>query len=268
MTDAHLPDNVLLALAEEAASEPDARAHLSACRGCRAQVDAYRAAAAAVRCAQVPARAWCPPREGLLAFAADLGEAPPSPALRAHVAACPACRDDVRDLLALEVEPAPLLETLRARVTLLVEQLGETLGRGLRLLESTLTPAPLPAPALARGAAPARSDAVAVVAPLPRGELEVTWVAAADGIDLRARARGDAPRTYRLDLSTPAPASEPASAEVAAPTPATWRLLESRSADEAGDVTLAGLTPGRYLLTVFGPQRSEPDLTLELELRA
>lgn len=252
MADAHLPDDALLAAAEGDGPD-DAEAHLAACAGCRERVAAYRAARAVVRCAEVPSRAWCPPREALLGFAPDLGEPPPSPALRAHVAACPACRDDVRDLVALDAPAPPLLGEVRARVTLLLERLGEAVGRGLRLLESTLDLAPAPAPALARGGE--AGDAVAVVAPFAGGELEVAWVAAADGVDLRARARGDAPRTYRVDLSAPTDDGG-------------RRLLESRSADESGELTLAGLAPGRYLLSVHGPQRSDPDLTLELELRA
>lgn len=260
MADAHLPDDELLAWVEQQAREQargEARDHLAACASCRERVEAYRAAAAVVGCAEVASRAWCPPREALLGFAPDLGEPPPSAQLRAHVAACPACREDVRDLVALDVTAPPLLGALRARVTVLVERLGDALGRGLRLLESSLELAPAPAPALARGAGPgaARADAVAVVAPLGPGELEVTWVASADGVDVRTRARGEAPRAYRLDLATPEGADA-------------WRLVESRSADEAGELTISGLAPGRYLLSVFGPQRGAPDLTLELELRA
>lgn len=287
--EAHLPEDVLLALAGAAGDVggdhvgvdvagpvgPAARSHLAGCRTCQEQVAACRAAAAVVGGASVPGRAWCPPREGLLAFAPGLGEPSPTDALRAHVTACPACREDVRDLLALDAAAAPLagaiVDSIQARVTLVLEQLGEALGRGLRLLDSTLAPLAGPAPALARGdAADLRGggDAVAVAAPFGAGELEVTWVVGAVGVDLRARARGGAPCAYRLDLSVPGPG--PSGSEGGAGAGAAeggWALLESRSADEGGDVTLAGLSPGRYLLSLFGPQRRGPDLNLELELR-
>ncbi|MCO5170247.1 MAG: hypothetical protein M9894_28260 [Planctomycetes bacterium] len=241
----HLPDDALLALAEGEGDDP----HLAVCPDCRARVTACREALGAVARASVPARAWCPPREDLWAFAPDPGPAP-TVALRAHVAACPACRDDVRDLLALhEVAPAPV--PVRARVALALERLGDAAARALRLLESSLPLGPAPAPALAR--AEASGAGVSVVAPLGPGELELAWVAGARGVDLRARARGGAPN-YRLDLSAPAGEA--------------WALCESRSADEAGQVTLEGLPPGRYLLAVFGPQRGGPDLQLELDLQA
>lgn len=245
----HLPDDALLALADDGGDDP----HLAACPACRARVTACREALAAAAGASVPARAWCPPREALLAFAPELGPAPTT-ALRAHVAACPACRDDVRDLLALEPAPAAAPLPARARVALALERLADAVARGLRLLESSLPLAPAPAPALAR-AGEGGGDAVAVAAPFGAGELELTWVAAAQGVDLRARAAGGAPPAFRLDLSAPADGEA-------------WALCESRSSDEAGQVTLAALAPGRYLLAAYGPQRAEPDLTLELDLRA
>lgn len=255
MADAHLDDDVLLRVAE-GEGDPAGRAHVDACPRCADLVRAYRAASATVTRASVPSRAWCPPRESLLAF---LDEA--APPLRTHVAACPACRDDVRDLRALALEPeaepasvTTIAAAVRARVVLALD----AVARGLRLLESTLPLGPEPVPVVARGggaSTPTSSAPLVVVAPFGGGDLEVTWAVTRDGVDLRTRARGGAPLAYRVALSIGHQGSPD-------------ELWESRSADERGQVSLAGLEPGRYVLAVFGPQHRDPDLVLEVDLRA
>jgi hypothetical protein len=251
----HPDDAALLAALEETGDVGGVAGHLAGCARCRGLVDAARTAATLVAAARVPDRAWCPPREALLAFA----EAAPPPRLRQHVAACPACRDDVRDLLALDAAPAPAIAPAAAPAATLVARvvlaLGALAGEAVRLVESTLPLGPTPALAAVRGPAAPGAPPVVVVASFGPGELEVAWGPAPGGADLRIRARGGAPRGYRVALSA---RREGAPDE----------LWESRSSDEEGQVTLAALAPGRYALAVFGPQRQEPDLVVEVDLRA
>lgn len=261
MADATHPDEDALLRLAEGEHDPATSSHVAACASCGQRVAAARAMGLVLTRAAVPARAWCPPRDELLRFAPALVqlEAEPAPTarLRAHVAACPACREEVRDLLALDpapdLLPSPLAVAVagaRQRVVLLLDELR---ALGLRLLESTL-PLGEAVPVLARGAPQTSGAPVVVVAPLGAGELEVAWVAAGAGVDLRTRARGAAPRAYRVALSTRQADGKD-------------ELWESRSSDEEGAVTLTGLSPGAYTLAVFGPQRREADLIVEVELR-
>jgi hypothetical protein len=264
VADAHPAEDALLHLAEgDGDVDAALAAHVFACAECRARVAAVRAMGLVLESAAVPSRVWCPPRDELLRFAPDAvrpeGDPAPTARLRAHVAACPACRDEVRDLLALELAPdapSPLAVAVagaRQRVVLLLDELREL---GLRLLESTLPQGEVPVPVLARGSAqPGPGEPpVVVTAAFGAGELEVAWGASSTGVDLRTRSRGAGSRAYRVALST----RRPDGGE---------ELWESRSSDEDGAVTLTGLRPGLYTLAVFGPQRRDADLIVEVELR-
>lgn len=245
----HPEAHELLALAERADDDaaPPARAaaHVAACPECREQLALYRGAARLVREAAPSSRAYCPSRAEL--SAEDL--APPRAAARArHLAACPLCAEDLADWRALEAAPAPslLAPTLGGRVVLLLD----AAARALRLLEASFPPLPSATPALVRGEAPAAASAAGVRAPFGEGALELSWTAAGAGVHLRARAAEGAPVPYRVELRDPDGAP-----------------LESRASDEAGVVSLSDLAPGAYRLLAYGPQRSEPELELELELR-
>lgn len=260
MADPTHPDEDALLRLAEGEDEAATAAHVAACASCGERVAAVRAMGLVLTSAAVPSRVWCPPRDELLRFAPDAvrteGDPAPTARLRAHVAACPACRDEVRDLLALELTPdapSPLAVAVagaRQRVVLLLDELREM---GLRLLESTLPPGEVPVPVLARGSGHGEPPVV-VTAAFGAGELEVAWGATGAGVDLRTRSRGAGPRAYRVALST----RRPDGGE---------ELWESRSSDEDGAVTLTGLRPGLYTLAVFGPQRRDADLIVEVELR-
>ncbi len=247
----HPSDADLLATAEagrDAVAAGPAADHLAECAACRARLAAYRSAAQLLAEASPAGRAYCPPRAALI-DASLSGEQ--ALGRDRHLAACPLCAEDLADLRALEVEPAPgALETVRGRVVLALEAVTR---RALQLLEATLPPVPTPALAPARGEG-AGSDGgppVAVQAVFGDGALELTWSAARGAVDLRAVARGAAPRPYRLELRDAAGAP-----------------LESRASDEQGAVSLTDLEPGCYRLAAFGPQRAQPELEVELELRA
>lgn len=244
----HPADDLLLALAiDGGAPDPTVAAHAAACPACASRVGAARAVAAALRSAAPGGRTWCPPRE-------LLGEPAPSAGpwaggvLGRHLAACPFCREDARDLHAL-LTPAPTLAGALHRLVLAVRAAG---ARTLELLETTLAPQPAPVLVAIRGEAGAAAEgAVVVSVPFGGGTLEVAASATLGRVDLRARALGEAPGAWRLALS----AGDP------------LELVESRSADERGAVVLGGLEPGRYRLEAFGPQRQAPDLAIDLELR-
>lgn len=213
---------------------------------------AYREAARVLRGAAPAARRWCPPRGELVLAAAELGRERAG-RRDAHVAACPLCRDDLRDLGALEAEPSPsLVARLRATLRLVVDEAA----RAVRVIDASLPGAPAPALAPVRGAG---ADPLAVVAaPFGDGSLEVAWVAAGRGADLRTRATGGAPTEYRVDLGPAPPDPDAPDAE-----PEVW---ESRASDPAGAVALAGLEPGRYRLAVYAPSQREPALEVVVDL--
>ncbi len=246
----HPADALLLALAidDDGRPDPTVAAHAAACSACASRVGAARAVAAALRSAAPGGRTWCPPRE-------LLGEPAPSAGpwaggvLGRHLAACPFCREDARDLHAL-LTPAPTLSGALHRLVLAVRAAG---ARTLELLETTLAPQPAPVLVPIRGdqAGAAPEGAVVVSVPFGAGSLEVAASATLGRVDLRARALGEAPGAWRLALS----AGDP------------LELVESRSADERGVVVLGGLEPGRYRLEAFGPQRQAPDLAIDLVLR-
>lgn len=245
----HPADGLLLALAidDDGGPDPAVAAHAAACAACASRVGAARAVAAALRSAAPAGRTWCPPRE-------LLGEPAPSAGpwaggvLGRHLAACPFCREDARDLHAL-LTPAPTLSGALHRLVLAVRAAG---ARTLELLETTLAPQPAPVLVPIRGDASAAPDgAVVVSVPFGAGALEVAASATLGRVDLRARALGDAPGAWRLALS----AGDP------------LELVESRSSDDRGAVVLRGLEPGRYRLDAFGPQRQAPDVSIDLELR-
>ena len=239
----HPSDEQLHAFAEGISQE--AHDHLRGCDACRARVEAYRGAAAALTCASPLSRAYCPPRETLFEAYAPEAAAAPAARLQSHLDACPLCRADVRDLRALEAAPG-LAAVVRAELRLLAQ-----LGRGaLEVVESSLPTQPLPQPALARGETAAGAG-VELRAPFDGGELVLRWAASPRGVDLQAEAAAGAPEAFRLTLG-------PATGE------AVW---ESRVA-EAGQVVLADLAAGRYRLQVFGPRASEPEVELELDLQA
>ncbi len=250
-TDPHPGDALLMALAieDDGPADPAVAAHAASCPTCGPRVGAARAVAAALRSAAPGGRTWCPPRD-------LLGEPDPAAGpwaggvLGRHLAACPFCREDARDLHAL-LTPSPVAGTAEAlhRLILRVRAAG---AQALELLETTLSPQPAPVLVPIRGEASATPEgAVVVSVPFGAGSLEVAASAVRGRVDLRARAQGEAPGAWRLALS----AGDP------------LELVESRSADARGAVVLTGLEPGRYRLEAFGPQRQAPDLAIDLELR-
>jgi len=177
--------------------------------------------------------------------------------LDAHLEACPACREDLADLKALTVEPAPdLLTTLKAKLVL-----GLTAAsQALQILETNLGLGSSPALAPARGAVSAEAGPAVVCVPFGAGELELSWVAARGEVDLQARAIGGAPLAFRVALA-------PKGAEEAAGEGEGAGVWESRSSDEQGVVALSGLAGGDYTLSAYGPQRRLPDIEVELSLK-
>lgn len=259
----HPGDDELLAAAEGTGGA-GARDHAAACTTCAARLADFRAAAAALACAAPATRRWCPPREALGDLVDGIARSVGEPlaawtpaAVQRHLGACPTCREDARDLRALlEAPAAPLTGRVAARVVLAIRRAAADVraagAAALDLLETTLAPRPAPALLPVRGGE-GQAAPVVVGAPFGGGELEVTLAFARGAVDLRARTTGVAPRSWRLAVSS----RRGDAAE----------LLESRSADEHGVVVVAGLEPGRYLLEAFGPQRREPDLAVDVELR-
>jgi hypothetical protein len=202
-------------------------------------------------------RAFCPSREDLVGTL-SLAD---TKRREAHLLVCPLCREDLADLTALErvpeLEPG-LLGVLQARLVLALQWAEDQAQRAVRVIESTLEQHPQPALAPARGEA---APATGVVVHVPCGDahLEVTvgWASlgpgaeARSGADLRAVAREGALRPYRLSLRDQADT-----------------LLESRSCDADGVVTLSGLEPGQYLLVVHAPRSGDVEVEVSIDLRA
>lgn len=211
---------------------------------------AYRVAARVLKSASPLARATCPPGADLIASPEELGAR--APLRDAHVAACPACRDDLADFRVLEAEPAPSLAAATAaiggRIVLALRQGLNAISRQLELIESTLDLNPAPALAVARGGT--QGAGLAARIPLETGHLRLEWGAGTVGIDLRAATEGDAPSTYRLVLGHP-----------------DGGTLESRTSGEDGVARISGIAPGIYALRVYAPQTQAPSIDLELELR-
>ena len=211
---------------------------------------AYRVAARVLKSASPLQRATCPPTADLIASPEELGER--ASRRDAHVAACPACRDDLADFRVLDAEPAPSLAATAAaiygRIVLGLSQGVDAISRQLDLIESTLDLSPVPALGVARGAAKATGLESRI--PLGEGHLRFEWGAGRGGIDLRATTEGDAPTTYRLVLGRPGGGT-----------------LESRTSGENGVAQISGIAPGSYALRVYAPHPQAPAIELELELR-
>ncbi len=211
---------------------------------------AYRVAAQVLKNASPLQRATCPSSADLIASPEALGER--AAERDAHVAACPACRDDLADFSVLETEPAPSLATATAaicgRIVLGLRQAAEAVSRQLELIESTLDLSPAPALAPARGAT--ETAGLSARIPLHAGHLRLEWGPGAAGIDLKASAEGGAPSNYRLVLANPGGGT-----------------LESQTSGDDGVARISGITPGSYSLRVYAPQTQTPAIDLELELR-
>jgi hypothetical protein len=212
---------------------------------------AYRVSLRVLRAASPLNRKACPSPQALIG-----DDLPREGAARrdAHVAACPACREDLADFAAVETEPAPSGALALAGSVAAAVQAKLVLGlsladKALQLIESTLTP--LPAPALA----PARGDAagagLAMAIPFVEGTLELEWALTGEGASLACRATGGAPLVHRVVLADPSGA-----------------ILESRTADEQGVTRLSAVPPGDYLLRAYAPRSADPALQVELSLRA
>jgi hypothetical protein len=227
----------------------DVNGHLADASGDEAT--AYRVALRVLRAASPLNRKTCPTPAELTAtdLVGDTGRR-----RDAHVAACPACRDDLRDFSVLQEEPAQsavaalvsaAVVAIRGKIVLGLAMAEKT----LQLLESTLAPAPTPVLAPARGEAATAGLAMAI--PFHEGTLELQWAFGGAGATLCCKALGEAPRVYRVVLANLAGAA-----------------LESRTADEDGLARFADVTPGGYLLRAYGPQSADPSLEVELDLRA
>ncbi len=248
----HPEDARLLELAEGGA--PSGDAHVAGCAECRERIEAYVGTAGLLQSASPLSRAYCPSRDELIAREAELTPGRVV-ARHRHMAACPLCREDLRDFRVLEAEPAPTLAEAAASVAEVVKAkvvLGLDLAaRTLKLLESTLAPQPVPALAPVRGAG--GSTGVVLRVPFGEGELEISWVAARGGVDLQTRALGGAPRTYRIALL---------------PEEGSSGVWESRTADEAGVAGISGIEPGSHGLAAYGPQSRDPDVEISLSLNS
>ncbi|RMG08837.1 MAG: hypothetical protein D6731_20955 [Planctomycetota bacterium] len=229
--------------------------------GLREQLDAageeerraYREAARILAAASPLARATCPSAEDLLADPGELG-AERAQARERHLAACPACRDDLRDFEALAAV-APAVAPAAARAVAAVRQVLvvglDAAARALQVLESSLAPAPEPVLPAVRAREVAPQPALTRRAPFGAGVLELRLQRTARGVDLEARAAEGAPPGYRLLLR--GREGEP---------------LEVRAADAEGVVRLGALGEGAYELEVEPAEAEVPPLRVALELRA
>jgi len=213
---------------------------------------AFQASARLLANASPLSRAYCPSPQELIATDKALG-GEKADRRQNHIAACPLCRDDLADYRALQVIPEPALSALKGKIVLGLRAAKEAVAQALELIETTLTPV-AGNPVAVRGAAEAVAPVVLQV-PFGEGELELTWQGDAEGIDLQVRAIGRAPIAYRLALA-PRAEDEGWSAGV-------W---ENRTADDSGRASVGGLAAGEYVLTVYGPQRRQPDVEVELTL--
>ena len=209
----HLTEDLLARFAE-GETDAAASAHASGCADCRAKVDSYRRVAALIESYAPASRNLCPPR----------GE----PVNRAHLDACPLCREDLADLAALEAPPRVALAVRFARG--LVELVENALGELL----------PAPEPVLARGGA--ASATVAVRRELEAGvTLEVALAPGREGVDVLVRVTGAA--RFRAELARDG------------------RLVEGRESDE-GRVLFDGVAPGEYELVVHRPGATPVEVVL------
>ncbi len=222
MSDHHLEDELLARLAE-GETDPATAAHLGGCERCRGALRAYQQTAALLESYAPASRNLCPPR----------GETVP----RAHLDACPLCREDLADLAALDAPPRAVLAVRLARG--LVELVENALGELL----------PAPEPALARGGA--AGAAVAVRRDLGGGAtLEVSLAPGREGVDVLVRVTG-APR-FRAELAR------------------AGRLVEGRESDERqrgavaedGRVLFDGVAPGEYELVVHRKDAAPVEVVL------
>lgn len=217
-------------------------AWLAAQQPAESETSAYRQVEQLLAGASPLERRYCPSREDLVLPEAKLGVTL-SAARAKHLTACPLCQSDLADFQALvELAPEPAWVGLKATLTLLW---NEAAG-ALQQIQSGLAPTPAPALAL-RGDDVA--SALSQTAVFEAGTLRLTWALGAGGVDLLCESEEPAPTNYRVDLSEGA-----------------GGLVESRSADAAGQVRVLGLRPGSYVLKAFVPEASRPALELSLQL--
>ena len=204
----------------EGPPSPHLSKHIETCTGCRATVEAARAAHAALVNLSPAGRRLCPPPEELTAVPAGVAPA----AVRLHVALCADCRDDLADLATLGEEPPR-------------ELVARWLAEGFRVVSQTISDlAPQPVPlAATRGGAPAAAG-WRVIHALDEGQLSLEL---APGVD----------RTFALSVAFAPPVPPGTRVELEAG----GRLLESRALDAAGLHAFLSLEPGRYRLAVRRP---------------
>jgi hypothetical protein len=217
------PANELLARLVEGEDDPATTAHVKVCSECRAQVESARKLESLLASYAPASRNLCPPRELLASRPREI---------EAHLEVCPLCREDLRDLTALETAPLPVLAVrfVQGLVELVENALGELL--------------PAAEPALARGGT--TGTTVSVKRELGPGEtLEVTLAPGREGVDVLVRLEG-VPR-FRVALVR------------------AGKVLEGRESTD-GRVLLDGVAPGDYDLVVH--RSGQPQFELRLGVKS